>query len=579
MATLGQAYVQIVPSADGITNSISNVLSGPADTAGQEAGTKFGDSFGSKLKTGLMAAGAGFAALGAAGAAALGKSISDVSKYGDHVDKMSQKIGFSAEGFQKWDYVLNRAGTSIDSMAPVMKTLSNAAVSNSKAFQELGISQEEVANMSQEELFGKTIEALSGMEEGAERTALASKLLGRGATELAPLLNGGTEAIEEQMKMAEDYGMVMSDDAVKASADFVDAQTTLQGTITGFKNRVTAEFLPAATDVVNGIAKMFAGDMSGLDDIRNGIGEFVGSIAQHVPEMIENGKQMIVGFIQGVIERLPDMATSAAEAIRSFAEGFGQNSEGGSELIQKAGELMLSLGQALMNAAGVIFPALIEAIWAFFSNTDWLGLSLTVAQNLFDGFLTILPQAIDFIGNFVANVLDIFGFHGLAEQVRGIFEDIKSKITQPIEDAKNVVDNAVQKIKGLFPVDIGKILDNIRLPKINVDGGEAPYGLMGKGYPPSFDISWNAKGGIFDGASIIGVGEAGPEAVIPLSSDRMRPFARAIAEEMGGTGGTYTIVVPVEIDGREVARSTATFTRAELRRLDRIDSRKAGVAW
>ena len=579
MATLGQAYVQIVPSADGITNSISNVLSGPADTAGQEAGTKFGDSFGSKLKTGLMAAGAGFAALGAAGAAALGKSISDVSKYGDHVDKMSQKIGFSAEGFQKWDYVLNRAGTSIDSMAPVMKTLSNAAVSNSKAFQELGISQEEVANMSQEELFGKTIEALSGMEEGAERTALASKLLGRGATELAPLLNGGTEAIEEQMKMAEDYGMVMSDDAVKASADFVDAQTTLQGTITGFKNRVTAEFLPAATDVVNGIAKMFAGDMSGLDDIRNGIGEFVGSIAQHVPEMIENGKQMIVGFIQGVIERLPDMATSAAEAIRSFAEGFGQNSEGGSELIQKAGELMLSLGQALMDAAGVIFPALIEAIWAFFSNTDWLGLSLTVAQNLFDGFLTILPQAIDFIGNFVANVLDIFGFHGLAEQVRGIFEDIKSKITQPIEDAKATVDSVVQKIKGFFPINIGKILDNIKLPHFTVDGGEAPYGLMGKGYPPSFDISWNAKGGIFDGASIIGVGEAGPEAVIPLSSDRMRPFARAIAEEMGGTGGTYTIVVPVEIDGREVARSTATFTRAELRRLDRIDSRKAGVVW
>ena len=579
MATLGQAYVQIVPSADGITNSISNVLSGPADTAGQEAGTKFGDSFGSKLKTGLMAAGAGFAALGAAGAAALGKSISDVSKYGDHVDKMSQKIGFSAEGFQKWDYVLNRAGTSIDSMAPVMKTLSNAAVSNSKAFQELGISQEEVANMSQEELFGKTIEALSGMEEGAERTALASKLLGRGATELAPLLNGGTEAIEEQMKMAEEYGMVMSDDAVKASADFVDAQTTLQGTITGFKNRVTAEFLPAATDVVNGIAKMFAGDMSGLDDIRNGIGEFVGSIAQHVPEMIENGKQMIVGFIQGVIERLPDMATSAAEAIRSFAEGFGQNSEGGSELIQKAGELMLSLGQALMDAAGVIFPALIEAIWAFFSNTDWLGLSLTVAQNLFDGFLTILPQAIDFIGNFVANVLDIFGFHGLAEQVRGIFEDIKSKITQPIEDAKNVVDSAISKIKGLFPISIGKILDNIKLPHFTVDGGEFPYGIGGMGRMPDFDVSWNAKGGIFDGASIIGIGEAGPEAVIPLSSDRMRPFARAIAEEMGGTGGTYTIVVPVEIDGREVARSTATFTRAELRRLDRIDSRKAGVAW
>ena len=256
MATLGQAYVQIVPSADGISNSISSVLSGPADKAGQEAGSTFGSSFGDKMKTGLLVAGAGIAAFGATAGVALGKSISDVSKYGDHVDKMSQKIGFSAEGFQKWDYVLNHAGTSIDSMAPVMKTLSNAAVSNSDAFQKLGISQEEVANMSQEELFGKTIEALSGMEEGAERTALASKLLGRGASELAPLINGGTEAIEEQMKMAEKYGMVMSDDAVKASADFVDAQTTLQGTLTGLKNKVTADFLPAATDVVNGLAMM-----------------------------------------------------------------------------------------------------------------------------------------------------------------------------------------------------------------------------------------------------------------------------------------------------------------------------------
>lgn len=580
MATLGQAYVQIVPSADGISSSISNVLSGPSDKAGQEAGTRFGSSFGSKLKTGLLAAGAGFVTLGAAGAAALGKSISDVSKYGDHVDKMSQKIGMSREGFQKWDYVLNRAGTSIDSMAPVMKKLSTSAVENSDAFQKLGISQEEVANMSQEELFGKTIEALSGMEEGAERTALASKLLGKGASELAPLINGGTDAIKEQMEMAEKYGMVMSDDAVKASADFVDAQTTLQGTMTGFKNRVTAQFLPAATDVVNGIAKMFAGDMSGLDDIRNGISEFVGSVADHVPEMIENGKQLLVGFITGVTEKIPEMATSAAEAIRTFAEGFGQNSEGGSEMIQKAGELMLALGQALMEAAGVLFPAVIEAIWAFFSNTDWLGLSLTVAQNLFDGFLTILPQAIDFVGDFVANVLDIFGFHGLAEQVRGIFDDIKSKITQPIEDAKATVDSAISKIKGFFPINVGKILDNIKLPHFSVDGGEFPYGVGGKGHMPSFDVDWYAKGGIFDQAKLIGIAEAGPEAVIPLSGDKMRPFAKAIAEEMGGAGsGTYTIIVPVTIDGREVARSTATYTRAELARLQRNDNRKAGVAW
>ena len=544
MPTLGQAYVQIVPSAEGISSSISDVLSGPSDKAGQESGSKFGSSFGSKMKSGLMVAGAGIAAFGVAAGAAFGKSISDVSQYGDHVDKMSQKIGFSAEGFQKWDYVLQRAGTSIDSMAPVMKTLSNAAVSNSDAFQKLGISQEDVANMSQEELFGKTIEALSGMEEGTERTALASKLLGRGASELAPLINGGTDAIKEQMDMADKYGMVMSDDGVKASADFVDAQTTLQMTMTGLKNRLTAEFLPACTDVTNGIAKMFSGDMSGLEDIKKGIGEFVGSIAEHVPAMIQKGGELFVGFIQGLAEKIPELATTAAEAIRNFAENFGQDSEGGSELIAKAGELMSSLGSALMEAASVLIPAVVELIWNFFSETDWLGLSLSVAQSLFDGFLDILPQAVEFIGNFVSNVLDLMGFSGLADKVRSLFEDIKSKITTPIESAKGIVDSAVSKIKGFFPISIGRILDNISLPHFEVYGGEFPYGIGGSGSPPSFDVWWGANGGIMNQPTLFGAGEAGPEAIMPLDPfwERMDNMADSIIQSVdSATGGEIVV--------------------------------------
>jgi hypothetical protein len=529
MATLGQAYVQIIPSAEGISGQISSVLSGPADKAGQDAGGKFGSGFGAKMKNGLMVAGAGVAALGVAAGAAFGKSISDVSKYGDHVDKMSQKIGFSAEGFQKWDYVLNRAGTSIDSMAPVMKKLSTSAVENSDAFQKLGISQEEVANMSQEELFGKTIEALSGMEEGAERTALASKLLGKGASELAPLINGGTDAINEQMEMAEKYGMVMSDDGVKASADFVDAQTTLQSTMTGFKNRVTAEFLPAATDVVNGIAKMFAGDMTGLDDIKNGISEFVSSLASHVPEMIARGGEMIAGFIAGVAERLPEMATAAAGAIRGFAEGFGQDSEGGSELLAKAGELMMTLGSALLESAGIIIPALIEAIWSFISNTDWVGLGSKVVNGIINAFNNLFPKAIEIVKKAVINIAERLGFTGVVEKVRSVFNSVKERIIGPVEEAKSLVSSAIEKIKGFFPISIGKILDNISLPHFTVDGGEFPYGVGGKGYMPSFGVDWYAKGGVFNNASVIGVGEAGPEAVVPLSENRLKPLTDAIA--------------------------------------------------
>ena len=113
--------------------------------------------------------------------------------------------------------------------------------------------------------------------------------------------------------------------------------------------------------------------------------------------------------------------------------------------------------------------------------------------------------------------------------VKNTFNRIKSAITEPIQTAKDTVSKVIDTIKGFFPISVGKILDNIKLPHFTVDGGEFPYGVGGKGYMPSFGVSWNAKGGIFDGPSIIGVGEAGPEAVIPLSGERVKPFAEAVA--------------------------------------------------
>ena len=65
----------------------------------------------------------------------------------------------------------------------------------------------------------------------------------------------------------------------------------------------------------------------------------------------------------------------------------------------------------------------------------------------------------------------------------------------------------------------------MKLPKITISGGKAPYGIAGKGKLPSFDVQWKAKGAVFDQPTIFstpkgfqGVGEAGPEAVAPIST-------------------------------------------------------------
>ena len=126
---------------------------------------------------------------------------------------------------------------------------------------------------------------------------------------------------------------------------------------------------------------------------------------------------------------------------------------------------------------------------------------------------------------------------------------IKSKMTEPIEKAKSKLQSIINTIRGLFPLNLGRIF-NLQLPHINVSGGSPPFGIAGAGTPPSFSVDWYAKGAVFDRPSLIGVGEAGREAVVPLSGQYMRPFAEAIASEMSGSGST-TNYFNITVDGAE----------------------------
>lgn len=110
------------------------------------------------------------------------------------------------------------------------------------------------------------------------------------------------------------------------------------------------------------------------------------------------------------------------------------------------------------------------------------------------------------------------------------------------------------------------------------------YGTLGNAYKGK----GYATGGIFKGTkggSMINMAENhGDEAVLPLSNkSRMRPFANAVAEMMPNEeaqvtseGGTYIIEVPVMIDGREVARTTAKFTKEELEKIEQKQKRMRG---
>ena len=124
-----------------------------------------------------------------------------------------------------------------------------------------------------------------------------------------------------------------------------------------------------------------------------------------------------------------------------------------------------------------------------------------------------------------AQIVSAFnGIKSIVSSVSSTFESVKNKITSAMDSAKEKVRSAVNKIKGFFPLHIGKIFSGMKLPHFNVSGGSAPFGLGGKGTKPSISVSWYKKAmdnpmifrkptifGMNSDGEFMGAGEAGDE--------------------------------------------------------------------
>ena len=342
--TIGKAYVQIVPSALGISDSIAKEID--AGSVGSKAGSDFASSMGSMIKgsaaviTGAVAAVTG-AAVGAG--KAIWDSAKSVAAYGDNIDKMSQKMGISAQAYQEWDFVMQHSGTSMESLKASMKTLANAAEGNNAAFKELGISTKDLANMSQEDLFSSVIAGLQEVDDTTQRTYLAGQLLGRGATELGALLNMSAEETANMKQEIHDLGGVLDDTAVKNAATFQDTLQNLTVASDGLKTSLVSNLLPSITTVMNGFTGLITGADGADKKISSGVESLIRNISTGMPQALE----AITSVVSGVASVMPELVVSISDAIISA--------------LPQLGETFLQIGSSAMEALGSVIPQALKS--------------------------------------------------------------------------------------------------------------------------------------------------------------------------------------------------------------------------
>lgn len=380
--------------------------------------------------------------------------ITGAAEYGDTIDKMSQKMGMSSDAYQEWDFVLQHCGASIESLKPAMKTLATAAENGSDAFAQLGISQEQIAGMSQEQLFDATIAGLQNVTDETQRTYLAGKLLGKGATELGPLLNTSADDVADMRAQVHDLGGVMGSDAVKAAAAYQDSLQNMQYAFSGLKNNISGELLPTLTLIMDGVTKMLTG---GGDEVAAAVGDLVvslsGQLTAQAPRMMSVAMTFIAALVTGLLSALPDLMGAAVDLVGALLLGIADQLPG---IITAAMSALLGIVDTITSPESITL--LIQAA---------MQLMLALAR----GLIAAIPQLIDAVPGIITNLVE--SFYAMLPEIIGVGIEIVIALASGLVSNAGHIIAAVPRlvetiVRGFLASvksywDIGKsIVDGIR---------------------------------------------------------------------------------------------------------------------
>lgn len=252
MARRPTVYVDFVANTAKLVKGINSVT----DASGRaEKGVK-GINW---KRLGLVAAGA----TAAAGTKLLKDSIDATTQLAKDTMALSRVTGMDTKTASEWVTVLKSRGIATEVFSKGMVTLSKqmtAAAAGSKtsvaAFKALGVSMEDVRKGDTQAVINQVADGLSRMKNPAKQAALTQQLFSRSGQKLAPILYKGSQAIADQLGIAEKYGATLGDKTTTQVADLAQKQREMKIASEGVKIQLGTALLPAVLKVALAIGKL-----------------------------------------------------------------------------------------------------------------------------------------------------------------------------------------------------------------------------------------------------------------------------------------------------------------------------------
>lgn len=246
----------------------------------------------------------------------VGEKVADLGKefaeYGEQTEIASRKTGMSTNAVQELGFAANMTGVSAEGMNQAMMRLARAqteAEGGSKqlqaVFESLGISTKQLEDTPLDQVLAKIADKFADTEDGSTKAAISMQLFGRAGADLIPLLDKGSDGIDEFRAKAKELGVVMGEDDIEAGEKLNEQLKEMDAQMSALKLRAGSELAPAMLSIVEAMSQV---DEKGgaLDTMFVGLADVMKGLAA--------GGFTVVAAFNTLAEAIVTAAVAAKEA-------------------------------------------------------------------------------------------------------------------------------------------------------------------------------------------------------------------------------------------------------------------------